>query len=270
MPTRIILMYSIVLVAFAVCTTGLQAHTRERLRIDAVEAAMRKNNALFSEQMASQTEKLRQLDSALEERRAHGTRFEQRMRSLEDGVQEGLRAIRDTIAKQIDRKIAVLDERASAAERERKAMAKTLEAYEATMAAFRKSLADYARGVNDKVAALRTTVTKLEGREAKHHSEAMARLKGLVTVMDEENKKMRKAITDLARPRAATVSAATVAPPHTADGRRQVHQVQRGESLWSIARKYSLSTQALLKANHDLEAAQGVIHPGDALVIPRR
>lgn len=62
-------------------------------------------------------------------------------------------------------------------------------------------------------------------------------------------------------------SPAPAAPPETAeDGAEQTHRVDRGDTLWSIARRYGTSTEALRRRN-GLGGGQA-LRPGQRLWIP--
>jgi len=228
------------------------AHTRERERLDALELSIRQQSAAVAQQVSTLEEKQGRLDQGLEERRIHGERLQQRMRTIEDNVEQGLRAIRDTLGKDVDGKLAELARRADLADEQRRAMQESLSAFEATLKAFRTSLTDYATAVDGRVAALQKRLDAIEAEGKRVDGQLLARIDGLVKVVDDENSKLRKAITSAVR----------------APGEPSVHVVQPGENLWGIAKKYSLSTTALLGANPGLKSDDAVIHPGDKIAIP--
>jgi hypothetical protein len=58
---------------------------------------------------------------------------------------------------------------------------------------------------------------------------------------------------------------ATPAPPAKQKKGQRIHRVQEGESLWKIAKKYRVSIEAIIKANH-LETDK--LRPGKELIIP--
>ena len=232
----------------------LWAHNSNRKRIETLELAVRKNNAVLSQQLADIEEKLKQTESVNEEARVHAKRMTTRMRSLEDSVEQGLRALRDTLAKQMDKRLLALERQQKAAAAERKALRQTVASYEKTLAAFRKSLQDYSKNVDGQLQALRKDVVDLEREHKKDNGIVLKRIDGLLQIVDAENKKLRSAITTVSR----------------SGGGPVVHEVQNGENLWNIARKYNMSTKALLKANKKLKNVSSVIHPGDKLIIPAR
>mgnify|MGYP001557154799 CR=1 FL=1 len=240
------------LIVTLMSSSSLFAHNSNRKRIEALELAVRKNNTVLAQQLADIEEKLKQSDEAKEERRVHATRLQQRMRSLEDGVEQGLRAIRDTLAKEIDKRLVSLERGQKRVEKENSSLRQSVVAYEKTLAAFRKSLTEYSKRVDGELLTLRQQVVKQETQHKKDNATVLSRIDGLLQIVDSENKKLRSAITTVSR----------------SSGGPLVHVVQNGENLWVIARKYNLSTKALLKANKRLKNVSSVIHPGDKIIIP--
>ena len=232
----------------------LCAHSNNRKRIEALELAVRKNNAVLSQQLLDIEEKQKQAEAAYEESRVHSKRMTTRMRSLEDSVEQGLRALRDTLAKQVDKRLLALEKEQEKSEQERKALRQTVTTYEKTLSAFRKSLQDYSKRIDGELLAMKQQIVNLEKGHKRDNDVVLKRIDGLLQIVDAENKKLRSAIT--------TVSRTNSGP--------MVHQVQNGENLWNIARKYNLSTNALLQANKRLKNVSSVIHPGDKIIIPAR
>ena len=56
------------------------------------------------------------------------------------------------------------------------------------------------------------------------------------------------------------------AAAETAEQTKRVHVVRKGESLWSIARRYNTTTQSIQSWNENLRT-ESTIHPGDKLVL---
>ena len=230
----------------------LVAHSSNRRRINALEMKFRKKNAVFAQELSALKDEQVRLEEAREEQRALGEHLRARMKSIEDSVETGLEAIRDTLARETDKRLGDLELRLSKGSKEMANLRKVLKGFEESLNTYRESLESFSKKVEKGLSSLKERVLRLEGQQEKDRKELLSRVDSLLQVVDQENKKLRSAISSVSRQQSTPV----------------LHVVKAGENLWTIARKYNMSTKALLRANDSLESVGSVIHPGDELIIP--
>ena len=268
------LFFVVVVFAFLAVTivdTGF-CHTRERKRIDVLENTVKKDNATLMQRISVAEQTLKYNTEAVKERREHGKRLEKRMLAVEKNATEGLRAVRDTLAREIDSRLTILKAESKtqsqlisslqtsvktqqttiiAQQKSLTAQQNSLTAINESLTGFRKYLATYT-GKNDKnVDLIHKGLQSQKAVYDKKFKELVLKIDSLLKIVDEENRKLRIAI--------ARASGSSGAGKHT---------VVAGDNLWNIARKYDVSRDQLLSANPKLKGYSAVIHPGDTLNIP--
>lgn len=256
---RFVFLLFLLLVAPSGSPRPAWAHTRERNRIDALEVELAKKDAVVAAGLKSLSAEKDRLEQALEARREHGRRLEARLSDLEAALSRGLKNVETKSAAELEKERKVREALRQRIEGESQAFRAQIEALRASareqallVEEFRKGLKDFAGQVDLSFAADRKRLLGLEGRIESQGKDFARKLSDLLEVVGEENRKLRKAIDGVSR-------------GHAEGG---MHEVQPGESLYGIARSYGLSSEDLQKANPELVAKKGVIHPGDRLIIP--
>lgn len=251
-------MFFLFIVVFFSCGQGW-AHTREKNLIDALELTVKKENAFIVQRINVLEQTVNQSSEAVKERQEHGKRLEDRMHLLEENVAEGLKAVRDTLGKEVDKKLSALKEsdelqvaRIGVLEKIIEGHRQTMEAMNESLSGFRKFMASNAELNKENNEKFNESLISLQKVEDKRYQQVVSRIDSLLKIVDEENSKLRHAISG---------SGAT-------SGSGKKHVIVPGDNLWSIARQYGVSRDDLLKVNPSLSGEEAVIHPGDFVLIP--
>ena len=245
--------------AVMIFVTPCDAHTREKNRIDALEARLKKENSFVVQRLTTLDETLSRHSQAIDERVEHTRRIEKRMTLVEENIEKGLKAIRDTLGKEIDTRIRSLQAESSTQAAEISSLKKALESHRQSIEAinealsgFKKYMAQSAKENNDSFSVLTTSQAAMKDIADKRYTQVVSRIDSLLKIVDEENRKLRRAISGTGG---------------SSSGSRN-HVVVSGDNVWSIARKYDVSRDELLQANPSLKDDDAVIHPGMTIVIP--
>lgn len=240
------------------------AHTREKLRIDEVEAAMTRQDALLAQKLEDAAAEGARLGEALAERAQHARFLEGRIEALRTDMQTALGGVREALVRGEEAKRVELERRLEAAAEERAAAAARTQALEhqrlgqeaegvaAGLAQLRTYLSTLTASMEGNLAALKAELAALRQEQARDRESSEKRLAGLLAAVNDENLKLRAAISRLAGAPAA---------PRT-------HVVQAGESLYGIARQYGVALEELKKANPELARPGAVINPGQQVTVP--
>ena len=247
------------LVVLSFSCTDASAHTREKKRIEALEKVVKKENAFIVQRVSVVEQTVSHNVEAVKERQEHGKRLERRMATLEENVAKGLRAVRDTLGKEVDKKLAALKESDERQLKRIKELEKLFESHRGTMeamseslAGLRKFMASNAKLNKENSETLNNALQSIKKVEDKRYRQVVSRIDSLLKIVDEENSKLRHAI----------------AGSSGSSGSGSKYVVVGGDNLWSIARKSGISRDDLLKVNPSLRGESAVIHPGDTVQIP--
>ena len=269
---------------------ALRAHTRERNRIDSLEETVNERTALLTQSIKDALDATTRQEEALRERQQHADFLQERIDGLRRDVDAGLQRVTASIGTTMAPTLQTLEEdlqehvktrlearigelavaqtrsrdealapvatrlnaleaaTASAAQaaQDRKAELETLRT---SLGEFRTYLETFAGTVNSRLDGLSKDVAALRADAGKDRQETDRRIGALLEAVNQENQKVRRALRQLA-----------------GDDSAQTYVVQKGDSLYAIARRHSLPLEKLEAANPKL--AQSGIHPGDEVVLP--
>lgn len=247
------------LVALAL-VPGLAAHTREKERIDAVEAQQLKVNAQLVQQLKDATDAAARLGESIKEREQHAALIERKLEGLRADLQAALGGMKEAVGMTVDEKLAALERRvesqaalaaqAEALDHER--LSREIAGLGSSLAAFRSYLTTFAGAIEGRLSALERETKVMRLDQARDREAVDQRLQALLKAVDDENQKLRGAI--------ARLSGAPV------PGR--VHVIKAGESLYAIAKQYGTTVEALKKVNPSLDQKVPVLKAGNQVVIP--
>ena len=128
----------------------------------------------------------------------------------------------------------------------------------------KQSSTERLQAMEARVASLETGLRQFEGMEKgfarlEGMEQRLARLEGTVKGLQQTMDKWQKSVPSRVQGSNAAKSKAG------STGNRRYHIVRRGDSLYSIAKKYGVSVDALRRYNR-LKPRQ-IIHPGDKLIV---
>jgi LysM repeat protein len=127
-----------------------------------------------------------------------------------------------------------------------------LETLRASLGEFRQYLETFAGNVETRLQTLTDDVAALRAGSEEAAGQRQAtdqRLAAMLQAIDQENRKVRRALRQLA-----------------GDDSPDGYVVQKGDSLYAIARRHNIPLESLEKANP--KYAKTGIHPGDRVIIP--
>lgn len=281
------------LLGLALLPSALRAHSRERQRIDTLEATLNERTALLTQEVKDAAEAVARQEEALRERQQHADFLQEKLDGLRTDVDAGIRRVADSIGTTMAPTLKTLEEGLRAHVETRLetrlgelALAQTrsrdealapvatrlnaleanfgsqgraqadqkveLETLRASLGEFRKYLETFAGTVNTRLEGLTQEVAALRAADAeaaRQRDATDARVAAVVQAIDQENRKVRQALRQLA-----------------GDESGQTYVVQKGDSLYAIARRHDIPLETLEKANP--KYAKTGIHPGDEVVIP--
>ena len=120
---------------------------------------------------------------------------------------------------------------------------------------------DKYQGTIEKISRLESTMEKKDQLEKR-----LSRVEGSLLL---KMKRVEKKINELAQKKAGTASKQTtkqaVIPATQKTTKKKYHTVQKGETIYSICRKYGLEEEELRRLNKLL--ADATIHPGQKLIL---
>lgn len=276
--------------------SGLRAHTRERDRIAAFEESQEKRNALLNQGMKDALDGVARLEEALQGRVAHAEHLGSQIDALRSDVTAGLGKVVGSVTAAMAPALQSMEERfqerlvqqdkargeteeklraaavasqetrlateATVRERETLALRTDLDQHRAALEEFRGYLKKLSEAFETRFARLGEDLASLRKQQADDQARIATRFDTLLKVVNEENLKLRKGLEQV-----AAATGGGVAPSSAGPG---IHVVQKGESLYGIARQYGIDLDVLKKANPELAAPDAVVHPGAKVRLPGR
>jgi LysM repeat protein len=286
-----------------------RAHTRERNRIAAFEVAQEKRNAVLTQGVKDALDAAARLDEEIKARREHAEHLGRQIDALRSDMAAGLGSVVGSVSAAMTKPLQGLEQRFSAqlegqekrnkerldvlmaletkqrnqAVSELDARLKRLDQAQSQEASSRRLQEEGNRNILEELqtslqgfraylkqfnAAIKTRNATIEARLGKLSSEVEVlrqkqlanakensrRLKTLLQVVNQENLKLRRGLEKLAGGGKSTPV---------------VHVVQKGESLYGIARQYGVDLKALEQANPELSKPGAVVHPGTKVKLPK-